>query len=267
MLGDAVAETLYPTRCIGCDEPGTLLCDECDAALERIDLQSACPRCGAPYGSLICTECLPPALAETRDVRFLADEPALCLPSFAFDEARCACRYAGIAKSLIHAYKDGDEERLASVMAKELFRVARGQGAESAATGPSNQTGEPQGLEDWTLQAGAIIPVPPTPSHVRKRGWEHLGPIARELSTACGVPVLEALVSAKAADQRKLSREERMANRSGSFSATLSGARLPETVILLDDVLTTGATCSAAADALKNAGARRVLVLTFARVW
>lgn len=266
LLGEAVAETLYPTRCIGCDCPGVLLCPECSAALERIDLLSACPRCGAPYGSLVCTECLPPSSARLRK-RVQPDAPSLPLPSFAFDGARCACSYTGIAKELVRAYKDGDEQRLAAIMAHELLRATKGQLAGFLAPEDASCGGKSQALEDWTCSARAIIPVPPTPSHVRERGWEHLGPIAHELSVMSGLPVVEALLSAKAADQRKLTRQERIANRIGSFAVKEPCLPLPETIILLDDVLTTGATCSAAADALKNAGARRVLVLTFARVW
>ena len=54
---DALAETLWPTRCVGCDQPGELLCEECRAGLPWIEQHLACPSCGAPYGFLTCTEC------------------------------------------------------------------------------------------------------------------------------------------------------------------------------------------------------------------
>ena len=54
---DMVAETLYPTRCAVCDKPGAVLCGSCAAALPYIDALTACPRCGAPFGVVQCSEC------------------------------------------------------------------------------------------------------------------------------------------------------------------------------------------------------------------
>ena len=56
-LTEALAELFFPTRCAGCEMPGALLCDRCRADLPRIDSTGACPRCGAPFGYLVCTEC------------------------------------------------------------------------------------------------------------------------------------------------------------------------------------------------------------------
>jgi len=50
-------EVLLPTRCAGCDLPGELLCGDCRSALPLIERDSACPRCGAPFGHITCTEC------------------------------------------------------------------------------------------------------------------------------------------------------------------------------------------------------------------
>ena len=54
---DMVTETLYPTRCAVCDKPGAVLCGSCAAALPYIDALTACPRCGAPFGVVQCSEC------------------------------------------------------------------------------------------------------------------------------------------------------------------------------------------------------------------
>ena len=56
-MGEGLAEALWPTRCVGCDQPGTLLCDRCRAELPWIEQRLACPVCGAPFGFLTCTEC------------------------------------------------------------------------------------------------------------------------------------------------------------------------------------------------------------------
>ena len=240
---DAVAETLCPTRCIGCDYPGSLLCPTCENALNRIDLKLACTRCGAPWGSSLCTECPPPGATDTHGV--------LLPPPFIFDAARCAVSYEDLGKMIVHAYKDGFEQRLAQHMADEICRVL--------AFEPS-----------WITCADMLVPIPPTPSHVRERGWDPLGCIATTVAKQSRLPLACALKSATAADQRKLTRSQRAANRQGSFALMPQFAPLMAqgpTVVLLDDVLTTGATCNAAAQILKDAGAARVLVATYARVW
>ena len=237
---DAVAETLYPTRCAGCELPGTLLCGECLSQLPRLDQSWACPRCGAPFGKQLCTECHAPGSTDHAG--------RLLPPAFSFDAARCACSYEEQAKRVMTAYKDGGEQRLSAVMVSEMLAAAGG----------------------WAAQASLVVPIPPTPSHLRQRGWDHVEPLATGVAAGLGLPLARPLRSARAADQRLLGRRERAANRSstlaldpGANAAALRGA----SVLLVDDVLTTGATCSAAAALLKDAGVDRVLALCFARVW
>lgn len=57
LLHEAALETLWPTRCVLCDIPGTLLCHSCRVNLSYLDQLKACPRCGAAYGIHCCTEC------------------------------------------------------------------------------------------------------------------------------------------------------------------------------------------------------------------
>ena len=52
-----LAEAVWPTRCVWCGEPGTLLCPECARNLGWVDQRYACPLCGAPYGHITCTAC------------------------------------------------------------------------------------------------------------------------------------------------------------------------------------------------------------------
>jgi predicted amidophosphoribosyltransferase len=90
------AELLFPTRCSGCELPGAVLCDACRAELPRIDPQGACPRCGAPFGYLTCTECW------NRAWSFSA---ALALGEFEPPLARA-----------VVLHKDAGERRLAAVL-------------------------------------------------------------------------------------------------------------------------------------------------------
>jgi predicted amidophosphoribosyltransferase len=56
-LLDAILELAFPTRCAGCELPGDVICPTCRDNLPRVDPATSCPRCGAPYGTLVCTEC------------------------------------------------------------------------------------------------------------------------------------------------------------------------------------------------------------------
>ncbi|NTU89736.1 MAG: hypothetical protein HGA54_07520, partial [Actinobacteria bacterium] len=57
VLREGFLELAWPARCVGCDLPGTLLCADCEGSLPLIDVATACPSCGAPYGVVVCTEC------------------------------------------------------------------------------------------------------------------------------------------------------------------------------------------------------------------
>ncbi|HEV8688186.1 MAG TPA: double zinc ribbon domain-containing protein [Gaiellaceae bacterium] len=104
--------------------------------------------------------------------------------------------------------------------------------------------------------------VPPDPERRRRRGDHAAGALARELATRWDVPLLQLLERRPGQRQRGLSREQRRANVRGAFSSRPA----PRRVVLVDDVYTSGATANAAASALRRAGARRVEVVTFARV-
>ncbi len=93
---DDLAELIFPTRCSGCELPGAVLCDACRAALPRIDRGGACPRCGAPFGVLTCTECW------NREWAFSA---ALALGEFERPLSR-----------VVVLHKDAGERRLALVL-------------------------------------------------------------------------------------------------------------------------------------------------------
>ncbi len=91
-----LAELVFPTRCAGCELPGAVLCDGCLEALPRIEASGRCPRCGAPYGALTCTECW------NREWAFSA---ALALGELE----------APLARAVV-LHKDAGERRLAVVL-------------------------------------------------------------------------------------------------------------------------------------------------------
>lgn len=289
VLRDMLAELVSPTRCASCERPGELICASCRAALERIDPVHACVRCGAPFGDLLCTECTGGAcesegqsagdgeravlragraagyedagLAErafesmggfvgpaARAKGSASDAPALdrCLAVAVFD---------GPPARIVRAYKDGGERRLAAEIAELMLEAAR-----------AAERDAPTRYGGLITQADAVTFVPVTASAYRRRGFDHMELIARAFSERAGVPYLDALAKYGHADQRELSRRERLTKAQDAYTvvtpAQVMGARL----LLLDDVITTGATLNAAVRALRRAGAARVDALAFARV-
>ena len=227
----AVAETLWPTRCAICDEPGELLCERCRSELPFIDLWRACPICGAPWGQAQCTECNPVMLAATgrKDVAF----SSLASP---FELTESSRRIAVV-------YKDGGEQRLAAEMARYMARYLS---------------------PEIASEVAGVTFIPATRKARARRGFDHAELLAQEVALAIGRPVVPLLSSPHAHDQRALSRRARMGNMAHAIAAT-PGASAPESILLIDDVCTTGATLFAACDAIREAGGRDVHCLTFAR--
>lgn len=230
---EAVAETLWPTRCAVCDEPGDVLCARCEAHLCHLDWWRACPRCGAPFGRVQCTECNAVMMGAASREKLSYDG---CASAVVFDDA---------AARIVRTWKDAGERRLAGVMAKLMAPI------------PS---------PEWLAARPAVVPIPATSAARRRRGFDHGEELARATAALLGLETAPALARPRASDQRALSRRERLENMEGRFRV-LPGACAPPHALVVDDVCTTGATLLAAADALRTAGSGTVRCLTFARVW
>jgi ComF family protein len=157
-----------------------------------------------------------------------------------FDRARAAASYEGAAREALKAFKIGGERRTARTLARWMVAAALSLGG-----------------------AGVVTWVPSTRRSDAARGFTPAEELARPLARALGVPARRLLAKTRETmDQAALSRRERRDNQRNAFAAR---ARAPERVLLVDDIMTTGATADACASALKAGGARRVLVVTFAR--
>ena len=223
-----------PTLCVSCREPvdGEGVCAECWAKLSFI-AQPFCPRLGIPF-------VYDPG-PELLSMEAIANPPA-------YQRARAAVRYDDVARTLVHALKYQDRTDLAPAMGRWMARAGQ------------------------ELLDGADVLVP-VPLHWR-RGWSRRynqsGALARVISRQSGVKLAtEALRRVRATEQQiGLSRPQRASNVQGAFkvaterSADIAG----RCVVLVDDVLTSGATTDACARALLRAKAAQVDVLVFARV-
>jgi len=111
------------------------------------------------------------------------------------------------------------------------------------------------------LLSGTIVPVPTAPLRTRARGFDPAAELAAALAEQTQLPVQACLARSGLGAQRG----KRRAQRIGHPPRIRALGKAPRSVLLVDDVLTTGATLSACAQALRSAGAVRVVAVTFAR--
>jgi ComF family protein len=223
-----------PTQCVACREPvdGEGVCAECWAKLSFI-AKPYCPRLGIPF-------VYDPG-PELLSMEAIANPPA-------YRRARAAVRYDEVARTLVHALKYQDRTDLAPTMGRWMARAGR----------------------ELLDEADVLVPVPLHWRRAWGRRYNQSGALAREIGRQSGVQVAtEALRRVRPTEQQiGLSRAQRAANVQGAFKvapdrmADVQGRR----VVLVDDVLTSGATSDACARALLRAKAAEVDVLVFARV-
>lgn len=180
---------------------------------------------------------------------FAADRCAACLASpYRFARARAACVYDAASRGLILKYKHGDQQQFAGLFALWLGRAAA----------------------PLLVEADAVVPVPLHPGRLLSRRFNQAAEIARPLARAAGRDyVPDALIRVRATrTQGGRSARGRRLNVKSAFATTDAGARRirGRRILLIDDVLTTGATAEACAAALLDAGARAVDLAVIARV-
>ena len=227
-------DVALPQLCAACREPvgAEGLCAACWSKLSFI-APPYCERLGIPFPF----DPGPGVLS----MEAIADPPA-------YRRARAAVRYDDVARKLVHAFKYGDRLDLAPTMGRWMTNAAR----------------------PLLAEADAIVPVP---LHWRRqwaRRFNQSALLAEVIAKASGNAVVHAaLKRVKATPQQVgLSQAERAQNVQGAFrvppsaKAEVAGRRL----LLVDDVLTSGATVDACSRALLRAGAAQVDVLVFARV-
>lgn len=205
------------------------LCEPCRTGATLVP-DPACPRCGRP---------VPTSVADRPCPRCAAHPPP-------FGRLRCVFLYGGTARDLILRYKHGRRVALARPLGSLLAAVALREGL----------------LDGCDL----VVPVPAWPARAVKRRHSPPARLALEVAKRCGLPLdTRALerIHAPAADGHAGPRQRRDRVR-GAFAVRRPGAVWGRSILLVDDVVTTGATVSEVTEVLLAAGAVRVDVLAVA---
>jgi ComF family protein len=237
--GRALLDLLLPPACLGCRsaiaprDTARFVCRRCRSRLLPPPAP-LCARCGAP--------CLRTGRAPELPCALCRDWPA------DVRVARSACLLVPPADALVHQLKYRGWHRLAEPLAERMAAVAL----------PA----------DVVEEAKLCVPVPTTAARHRERGYNQAERLATAFARRTGRTPIEALVRARGnASQIALQPAARGANVAHAFAVVPDVARTLRRahVLLVDDVMTTGATAVACAAALVDGGARCVSVLTFAR--
>ncbi len=234
---DGVADLVFPPCCLACRAAtagAEALCPACWRVTRFIE-RPYCLRLGTPFAADLGAEGLlsPEAIAEPP----------------VYGRARAVAQFEdGPARVLVHRLKYGDRGELARAMGAWMARAG----------------------DELTIEADVLVPVPLHRARLAARRYNQAALLAAVVSRRSGVPLgVDVLRRARAtAPQVGLTRSQRALNVQGAFTLRDEARPLVEgrRVVLVDDVLTAGATVTAASRVLLRGGAAAVDVLVFARV-
>ncbi len=243
MLSDLIASVaglMFPQYCIFCGELAeTLVCDDCAAKLTSVQ-HPICPRCGKPLKTGVArSECL-----HCSSHRWYVDT------------ARALFVYEGEGRDALHRFKYGRRRGLARFFGRELSRQA----------GDLNRLGA---LFNWEFGEEPEMVVP-MPLHWGKRflRWFNQSElILKFYAPSLGLPAEPSVLKRTkfTHSQVGLTEPQRFVNVRKAFTVPKRAADRVrgKRILLIDDLVTTGATLNAAARALKDAGAKKVYALSF----
>ena len=219
----SLADFVFPPLCYGCDTEieEKLVCEGCQLALFTHEL-AVCPRCGRPCASS-------------------ARSCGRCDTPFNLSRVRALGMYAPPFDKLIHAFKYSGKTKVGELLGRALAALVE---------------------QDEVLSAAdAVCPVPLHPARLRERGFNQSLLLAAAISMSTRIPLAEFLTRTKntATQALKTNPEARLKNLAGAFRLKADASVDEKRVLLVDDVMTTGATLDQAAQELLKGGAASVL--------
>jgi competence protein ComFC len=233
-MWNTLLELFFPDHCVVCGSAHTdvpLLCASCQSSADKVQ-PPFCQICSRPFSGEIpqpfsCPNCV--------------GQP------FSFACAVAPYRSRGVVRELVHRFKYTGHFYLRHVLARWAS----------------------EGLSDPRLQESAfdaVVPVPLHPTRQRERGFNQASALAELLSQKSGIPLLSCLRRIRYTEtQTQFDRSTRLANLKTAFSMRPKQAVAGKNLLLVDDVLTTGATLDECARVLLAAGAETVKAITVAR--
>ena len=229
-LGKILLDLLFPARCPVCDgiidRIGENVCRKCRDKIIYIK-EPYCMKCGKQLKrdeQEYCTDC-------KRTHHYYIQGTAL------YD-------YGSMADSIFR-FKYAGRMEYAKFFGEELYREKK----------------------SWltSVRPDALVPVPAHPSRKRRRGYNQAELLARELSKCSGIPINTRLIcrAGKTKPLKNLSRFERQNNLKKAFKIRRNDVKL-NTIVIIDDIYTTGSTIDAMAKAMQEAGIASIYFITLA---
>ena len=227
---------LYPPVCVNCGEyldfrTRQALCADCSDKFEK-ELDSVCKDC---FKFASECECVP--YGASRNIKK------------SFHVAEYDPMSESVTRSLVLTAKDHNYKFVGELMSGTLENALKAHMS--------------------SFKGTVLTYVPRSPSKVRKTGVDQSRKAAELLSKRTGIPLVRSLLRHGSREQKHLDMDERRENARSSYTADPAAISLinGKTVILYDDIMTTGATVSACADIIKTMGAKSVYCLTFGRAY
>ena len=216
-------DLVYPLYCGGCGTSGHALCERCIDTFLYVEEESSCPVCGMPVGTRsVCGKCL--------------------FEKNVFEEGLYGFYYENRLRDAIHSFKFSGRKDVGKLLVSLIE----------------------ERIVAFSAKFDCIIPLPVTEKRLRERGFNQALLLVRELSRRTGIPYRMNVLQKKrpTLPQVQLSGVEREKGVRKSFDI-LSGEELEgKTILLVDDVYTTGATVNECSKVLLGAGAARIDVFT-----
>ena len=218
-----ILDAIYPPICPICNRiapPGYRICPGCERKLTYVE-NPICSKCGKP----------------------LVDDAGLCRDcarsDHTYDEGRAVFVYDEYMSKSMYRFKYNGKREFAVYYGQKMYEKLG------------------QKIKSWNVEA--IVPVPVHKKRLAERGYNQAYLLAKELSKRLGIPVCDHLVIRKSATkvQKGLSASSRQNNLKKAFIVSRNSVKY-SSVLIVDDIYTTGATVDAVALCLKGAGTQRV---------